>query len=159
MEATTAVEASSSTKTGTASVSVSAIHVGNSTTPIRMSIGSVAASIWSYRAYGAIPVTTTIPARTTSVITSSVPATVIRSVPVVPGAGTDKDAADEPVGAVIAIRSACIGVVGIVAVSANRRTISHDGWRRSNDRSDADTYYDFSTGSCKRQCQQTEEKK
>ena len=39
-----------------------------------------------------------------------------------PGTGTDEDAAGEPARAVVAVRGACVRVIIVVAVSANRRT-------------------------------------
>jgi hypothetical protein len=53
-----------------------------------------------------------------------VPASPIVTAPVVaviPRAGADKDSADEPIWAVVAVRRASIGVIIIVAVGAHRR--------------------------------------
>jgi hypothetical protein len=58
-----------------------------------------------------------------TIAVTAIPVTATVSVTVVPGAGTDKDASEEPVWAIEPIRRTSIGVVVVIAVGANGSSI------------------------------------
>ena len=65
---------------------------------------------------------------------AAIPSAVIRAsietrpiVAVIPGAGPDKNATDEPLRTVVALRCASVRIIGIVAVSAHRRRTDISG--------------------------------
>jgi len=68
--------------------------------------------------------TTVVPARSVSI---GIPARIIATVAVIsaviPRASANEDAVEEPVGPIVAVRSAGIGIVVVVAVGARRRAI------------------------------------
>jgi hypothetical protein len=58
----------------------------------------------------------------TSIIATTIVTGAVESVE--PGPGADKDATNEPLRTIVAIRSASIGVISVVAIIANRRNIA-----------------------------------
>jgi len=121
MEAVTAVELSAAAEVTTATITVAAVEV------------SAAVAAIESASVSAAPVV----ASTASVTTVSAAVVAAPVISVIPGAGADEDAAGEPIRPVEAIGGTGVGIIIVVAVSADWRGPVIGRGSNSNAESDA----------------------
>jgi len=114
---------------GAATNRATAKAISNRTACYRASTGAIGNSTASYRAASeartAREAWTAAKARTT---VPAAPAPTMVPAPTIPGPGADEDAANKPVRTVVAVRRACVRIIRVVAIRANRRS-SNSNWR------------------------------
>src|SRR5258707_2502983 len=109
--AASAAELSTSVEVATATVAVAAVEVSAAIAAIESACVS-AATVVAVAAAAIIPVAT---------VTTVAAAVVAASVGVIPGAGSDEDAAGEPIRSVESVGRASVRIIVVVAISANWR--------------------------------------